>query len=46
MLKAVGLAARKELQQLLGCGVELRLFVKVRPDWRENASVLREMGLA
>ncbi len=46
MLKAIGFAARKELQQLLGCGVELRLFVKVRPDWRENASVLREMGLA
>ena len=23
-----------------------RGFVKVRPDWRENASVLREMGLA
>ena len=45
-LKAIGMAARKELQQLLGCGVELRLFVKVRPDWRENATVLREMGLA
>ena len=45
-LKAIGIAARKEIQQLLGCGVELRLFVKVRPDWRENASVLREMGLA
>ncbi len=45
-LKAIGMAARKEIQQLLGCGVELRLFVKVRPDWRENASVLREMGLA
>lgn len=45
-LKSIGIAARKELQQLLGCGVELRLFVKVRPDWRENASVLREMGLA
>jgi GTP-binding protein Era len=45
-LKAIGMAARKEIQQLLGCGVELRLFVKVRPDWRDNASVLREMGLA
>lgn len=45
-LKEIGTAARKELQQLLGCGVELRLFVKVRPDWRESAMVLREMGLA
>ena len=45
-LKAIGTAARKDLQQLLGCGVELRLFVKVRPEWRENAAILREMGLA
>jgi GTP-binding protein Era len=45
-LKAIGTAARKELQHLLGCGVELRLFVKVRPEWRENAAILRDMGLA
>lgn len=45
-LKAIGTSARLELQRLLGCRVELRLFVKVRPDWRENAAVLREMGLA
>lgn len=45
-LKAIGTGARKELQRLLGCGVELRLFVKVRPEWRENAAILREMGLA
>ena len=45
-LKAIGTGARKELQSLLGCGVELRLFVKVRPEWRENAAILREMGLA
>ncbi|MGC8723338.1 MAG: GTPase Era [Acidobacteriota bacterium] len=45
-LKAIGMGARKELQRILGCGVELRLFVKVRPDWREDASILREMGLA
>lgn len=45
-IKRIGIGARKELQGLLGCGVELRLFVKVRPDWRENEMVLREMGLA
>lgn len=45
-LKTIGTGARKELQTLLGCGVELRLFVKVRPEWRENAAILREMGLA
>ncbi len=45
-IKAIGTGARKELQRILGCGVELRLFVKVRPEWRENAAILREMGLA
>jgi GTP-binding protein Era len=45
-IKAIGMGARKELQRILGCGVELRLFVKVRPEWRENAAILREMGLA
>lgn len=45
-IKAIGMGARRELQRILGCGVELRLFVKVRPEWRENAAILREMGLA
>lgn len=45
-LKIIGTGARKELQTLLGCGVELRLFVKVRPEWRDNRAILREMGLA
>jgi len=45
-VKKIGMGARSELQSLLGCRVDLRLFVKVRPDWRENTLVLREMGLA
>ncbi len=45
-LKAIGTAARAELKRVLGCPVELRLFVKVRPDWREDAQLLKQMGLA
>ncbi len=44
-LKAIGIAARKEMQRLLDCPVELRLFVKVSPNWRDNPAILREMGM-
>ncbi len=44
-LKAIGTTARQEMQRLLGCPVELRLFVKVSPNWRDNPQILREMGL-
>jgi GTPase len=43
MLKKVGMAARKELEVLLGTKVFLGLFVKVAPDWRENPQKVREL---
>lgn len=36
MLKKVGTAARVELEAMLGTRVFLELFVKVRPNWREE----------
>ena len=45
-LKAVGTQARQDLMKILGCRVHLELWVKVRPHWRENVGILREMGLA
>ena len=45
-LKEIGTKARLEIQRLLGCRVDLRLFVKVKPGWRDDAATLREMGLA
>jgi GTP-binding protein Era len=44
-IKAVGLAARAELEQMLGCRVHLFLFVKVRPKWLEDPERYSEMGL-
>ena len=44
-IKAVGLAARAELEQMLGCRVHLFLFVKVRPKWPEDPERYSEMGL-
>jgi GTPase len=45
MLKTVGTEARQQIEAFLGARVYLGLFVKVRPDWREDPSVLAEMGL-
>ena len=44
-IKAVGQAARAELEQMLGCRVHLFLFVKVRPKWLDDPERFSEMGL-
>lgn len=43
MLKKVGTAARKELEERLEQKVFLSLFVKVKPGWREDPSFLKTM---
>jgi GTP-binding protein Era len=40
MLKKIGTAARLELERLLDNKVFLSLFVKVKPNWREDPSFL------
>ena len=45
MLKSVGTAARREIEEFLGTKIFLGLFVKVRERWREDAAILDEMGL-
>ena len=44
MLKRVGIAARKELIQVLDCRVHLELFVKVEKDWTRSKRGLRKVG--
>jgi GTPase len=43
MLKKIGTAARKELEDLLGRKIFLEMFVKVVADWRENPRLVREL---
>ncbi|MDX2129082.1 MAG: GTPase Era [Chloroherpetonaceae bacterium] len=43
-IKRVGEAARREIEQFLGRPVFLKLFVKVRKDWRENERMLKGFG--
>ena len=44
MLKRIGTEARKDMEKLLECQVNLKLFVKVRRDWRDNEAQLRNFG--
>ncbi|RVT82294.1 GTPase Era [Rhodobacteraceae bacterium CCMM004] len=44
-IKAVGQAARADLEAFLGHKVHLFLQVKVRPGWQDEAERYREMGL-
>jgi GTP-binding protein Era len=46
MLKTVGTEARQQIEAFLGAKVFLGLFVKVKENWREDAAILEEMGLA
>ena len=43
-LKKIGQLAREELEQLLGKRVYLRLWVKVKEDWRSRPEQLRGLG--
>ena len=45
MLKAIGTAARQDIEAFLEAKVFLGLFVKVRQKWREDAATLDQMGL-
>ena len=44
MLKLIGSQARTDIERLLDTKVMLRLWVKVREDWRNRASDLRTLG--
>ncbi len=44
MLQAIGSEARADIEQLLGMHVNLKLWVKVRPDWRNRMDDLKTLG--
>ena len=44
MLKRIGIESRKSIEEMLGIQVNLRLWVKVRPDWRNKTSYMSEYG--
>jgi len=44
MLKEIGIRARVDIETLLNCKVNLQLWVKVKSDWRDNRSALKNFG--
>lgn len=44
MIKKIGQAARTDIEQMLDCRVNLKLFVKVRKDWRDSTAQLKNFG--
>jgi GTP-binding protein Era len=45
MIKAIGVAARRELERELGAQVHLDLSVRVRRDWRGDEGLLDRLGI-
>lgn len=44
MLKKIGSAARYEIEEMLGNKVNLKLWVKVKKDWRDSDYLLKNFG--
>ena len=44
MLKRIGSTARYDMQRLLGSPIYLQLWVKVKKDWRDTDTLLRNYG--
>jgi GTP-binding protein Era len=44
MIKSIGTAARKELEEFLGKKVFLELYVKVSEKWRKKGNQLKDFG--
>ena len=44
VLKKIGETARYEIERLLNAKVNLKIWVKVRKEWRDNNLLLKELG--
>lgn len=44
MIKTIGTQARMELLNLYDCKIMLKLFVKVKKNWRDDNNLVKQMG--
>jgi len=44
MLKNIGIKSREDIEKLLNTKVMLKLFVKVKSDWRDTSSAVKSLG--
>lgn len=45
MLKKVGEQSRYDIEKFFGCSCSLKLWVKVKENWRNSAALIRSFGL-
>lgn len=45
MLKKIGTLARADIEEFFGCKCNLKLWVKVKEDWRNRDGLIRSFGL-
>ena len=43
-LKKIGTSARRDIERICGSQVNLKLWVKVKDDWRNSPGMLKELG--
>ena len=44
MLKKIGTAARRDIEEMMETKVNLQLWVKVRKEWRDNELLMKNYG--
>ena len=44
MINRIGTAARRDIEELLGEKVYLKLWVRVKENWRDREGVLHDLG--
>ncbi len=44
MLKKIGTYARQDMEKFFGCKINLKIWVKVKEDWRNRENILRSLG--
>ncbi len=45
MIKSIGMAARRDLEKMVEKKIHLELFVKVKPNWKDDSESYRLLGL-
>lgn len=45
MLKQIGIDARRDIEKFFGIKTDLKLWVKVKEDWRNRQSIIHSLGL-
>lgn len=45
MLKQIGIDARRDIERFFGIKTDLKLWVKVKEDWRNRQSIIHSFGL-